>query len=236
MSDQPLPCAGDGAELAVQPLDPVLLAEVLEALALRLESLEGLVAAVTDQLVEAPAGGPWSWRQLGPSQTRALFTELRDWVDWLIARYELRGEAETIPPCWFLHPVAVEELTALMVDWRAGYSQKGTAPSDALAGRHDRWLWPTLHRLEAGSCRVRADPGGGHDPLRGRGDGLSTRIPGEVRTGADHRRGRERAREDRRTRPAMARQHGPAQAGQIRSPGGQVTLDRRRAFTNDRLT
>jgi hypothetical protein len=147
MSGQPLPGIGEDGELAVEPLDPVMLAEVLEALARRLESLETLVAAVTEQLVEAPAGGPWAWRQLGPSQTRALFTELRDWIDWLIARYELRGEAETIPPCWFLHPVAVEELTALMVAWKAAYSQKETAPSDALAGWHERWLWPTLHRL-----------------------------------------------------------------------------------------
>ncbi len=152
--------------LPVEPLDPLMLAEVLEALAGRLESLEVLVAAMTDQLVEAPSGGPWSWRHLGPAQTRALFTELRDWVDWLITRYELRGEAETIPPCWFLHPVAVEELTALMVAWKAAHSQKEIAPSDALVNWHDRWMWPTLHRLNLqlrvwGKCT-----GGSHVPSR----------------------------------------------------------------------
>ena len=148
MNDHPLPSSDIGGEdLPVEPLDPIMLAEVLEALAGRLASLEVLVAAMTDQLIEAPAGGPWSWRHLGPSQTRALFTELRDWVDWLITRYELRGEAETIPPCWFLHPVAVEELTALMVAWKSAYSQTVTAPSDALVNWHDRWLWPCLHRL-----------------------------------------------------------------------------------------
>jgi hypothetical protein len=119
MSNQPSPGAGDCGELAVEPLDPLMLAEVLEALARRLESLEGLAQAMTDQLVEAPAWGPWAWRHLGPSQTRALFTELRGWPDWLVARYELRGETESIPPCWFLHPVAVEELTGLMVAWKA---------------------------------------------------------------------------------------------------------------------
>jgi len=166
MSDQPLPGSGDGAQLAVEPLDPVMLAEVLEALARRLESLEGLVEAATEQLVEAPAGGPWAWRQLGPSQTRALFTELRDWVDWLITRYELRGEAETIPACWFLHSVAVEELTGLMVAWRAAYSQKEMAPSDALVNWHDRWMWPTLHRLNV-QLRVWAKcTGGSHAPSR----------------------------------------------------------------------
>jgi hypothetical protein len=152
--------------LPVEPLDPIMLAEVLEAMAGRLESLEGLVEAMTDQLVDSPAGGPWSWRHLGPSQTRALFTELRDWVNWLITRYQLRGEAETIPPCWFLHPVAVEELTALMVAWRAAYSQKEIAPSDALVNWHDRWMWPTLHRLNV-QLRVWAKcTGGSHVPSR----------------------------------------------------------------------
>ena len=152
--------------LPVEPLDPLMLAEVLEALAGRLESLEVLVAAMTDQLADAPSGGPWSWRHLGPAQTRALFTELRDWVDWLITRYELRGEAETIPPCWFLHPVAVEELTALMVAWKAAYSQKEIAPSDALVNWHDRWMWPTLHRLNL-QLRVWAKcTGGSHAPSR----------------------------------------------------------------------
>ena len=169
MIDQPLlvPDGSDvSAELTVEPLDPIMLAEVLEALAGRLESLEGLVEAMANQLVVAPADGPWAWRHLGPSQTRALFTELRNWVDWLITRYELRGEAETIPPCWFLHPVAVEELTALMVAWNAAYSQKETAPSDALASWHDRWLWPTLARLNV-QLRVWAKcTGGNHAPSR----------------------------------------------------------------------
>src|ERR1035437_2789780 len=117
------PCAGQ--ELPVEPLDPIMVAEVLEALAGRLESLESLVAAVTDQLVAAPPGGPWAWQHLGAAQTRALLKEVRDWVDWLILRYELRGEAETIPPCWFLHPVAVEELTALMEIGRASCRERG---------------------------------------------------------------------------------------------------------------
>jgi hypothetical protein len=153
-------------ELPVEPLDPIMMAEVLEALARRLDSLEALVEAGTDQLVEAPAGGPWAWRHLGASQTRALFIELRDWVDWLIARYELRGEAETIPPCWFQHSVAVEELTGLMVAWKTAYSRRETAPSDALINWHDRWLWPTLHRLNVQLHVWAKCTGGGHVPAR----------------------------------------------------------------------
>jgi hypothetical protein len=69
-----------------------------------------------------------------------------------------------IPPCWFLHPVAVEELTALMVAWKAAYSQKQTAPSDSPVNWHDRWLWPTLHRLNVQlACGTN---GGTHTPSR----------------------------------------------------------------------
>jgi hypothetical protein len=170
MNNQPSTDDANGSnlvdELPVEPLDPVMLAQVLEALARRLDSLEALVEALTDQLVEAPAGGPWAWRDLGPSQRRALLIELRDWVDWLIARYELRGEAETIPPCWFLHPVAVEELTALMVAWKTAYSRKETAPSDALVNWHDRWLWPTLDRLNVQLHVWAKCTGGSHVPPR----------------------------------------------------------------------
>lgn len=90
MSDQ-LPAGPDVLREppAVEPLDPVMLAEVLESLARRLESLEVLAETIADQMTQAPAGGPWSWRHLGPTQTRALLTELRDWVDWLIGRYDL---------------------------------------------------------------------------------------------------------------------------------------------------
>ena len=147
MNNQTSPGAGASGLLAVEPLDPTMLAEVLEAMVGRLESLEAVAQTITDQLLQAPAGGPWAWRHLGPSQTRALFIELRDWVDWLITRYELRGEAETIPGCWFRHPVAVEELTALMVAWKAAYAPKESSPTDSLINWHDRWLWPTLARL-----------------------------------------------------------------------------------------
>jgi len=150
----------------VEPLDPVMLAEVLEALALRQEAVERAVDALSRRLGTTPAEGPWSWRALGPSRRRELFTQLREWVDWLITRYELRAEAQTIPPCWYRHPVAVEELTALMVAWQAAYTADEGAPSDALINWHDRWLWPALHRL---NVQLRVWPkctGGTHEPTR----------------------------------------------------------------------
>jgi len=155
-----------GEPVAVEPLDPVMLAEVLEALARRQEAVERAVDALSRRLGTTPADGPWAWRGLGPGRRRELLTELREWVDWLITRYELRGEAQTIPPCWYRHPVAVEELTALMVAWHAAYTADEGAPSDALINWHDRWLWPALHRLNV-QLRVWAKcTGGTHEPAR----------------------------------------------------------------------
>ena len=152
--------------VSVEPLDPVMVAEVLEALALRQEAVERAVDTLSRRVGTTPREGPWAWRALGPGRRRELLTQLRDWVDWLITRYELRAEAQTIPPCWYRHPVAVEELTALMVAWHAAYTADEGAPSDALINWHDRWLWPALHRL---NVQLRIWPkctGGTHEPAR----------------------------------------------------------------------
>ncbi len=150
----------------VEPLDPVMVAEVLEALALRQEAVERAVDSLSRRLGTTPKDGPWAWRTLSPSGQRALLTQLRDWIDWLVSRYQLRGETVTIAPCWYQHPAAVEELTALMVAWHAAYSQDEAAPTDLLINWHDRWLWPTLHRL---NNQLRICPkctGGSHETAR----------------------------------------------------------------------
>ena len=164
MTDDLFPDADDGDTRPVEPLDPVIVADVLETLAIRQEALEHAFDSLSRRL-GATKDGPWTWRTLGPARTRELFIELRDWVDWLVPRYDLRGEHHTIPPCWYRHPVAVEELTALMVAWRAAYSVDEAAPSDALINWHDRWLWPTLHRLNTQSRTWAKCTGGTHrDP------------------------------------------------------------------------
>jgi hypothetical protein len=131
----------------VEPLDPVLLAEVLEAITDRQQALERAFDGLNRRIAAPANHAPWCWRALSPAQTRNLFGELRDWVDWVTVRYQLRGETHTIPPCWYRHPVAVEELTALMIAWRGAYQLDQSPPGDGPLHWHDRWLWPTLHRL-----------------------------------------------------------------------------------------
>ena len=132
----------------VESLDPALLAETLSALADRLAAQEELLALLADEREAAAApGGPWAWRSLTPTQQEALLTELRDWVDWIRDRYQLGATRHQIPKCWAQHPVAVEELTALMVAWKAAYTGQAEGPFDGPIAWHDRWLWPCLIRL-----------------------------------------------------------------------------------------
>ncbi len=67
-------------------------------------------------------------------------------MDWLVVRYELTSEHSTVPPCWYRHPVAVEEFAAVMAAWQAAYHGPDS-PRDDLIAWHDRWLWPCLDRL-----------------------------------------------------------------------------------------
>ncbi len=161
------------AALPVEALDPVLLAETIAALSDRLSAQEGLIAALLDRLedddtdldpttVRGTPSGRWAWRYLTPAKQEALLAELTDWVTWLSDRYQLASSRHQIPPCWAEHPVAVEELTALMVAWKAAYTTPSRGPSDDPIAWHDRWLWPCLTRLNEqlhiwNTCR-----GGGH--------------------------------------------------------------------------
>ena len=123
----------------------------------RIDQLQSLVLATSAKIDGTPAGGPWCWRYLDAEATRDLFGQLRDWVDWLAGRYRLNMR---LPPCWYRHPVAVEELTALWVSWQAAYPANEVKPSDALIAWHDRWFWPCIDRL--GRLNVFNQCGGKH--------------------------------------------------------------------------
>jgi hypothetical protein len=66
-------------------------------------------------------------------------------VNWFRRRYAVTGSDAVIPPCWYRHPVAVEELTALMVSHLGAYTLD--EPGSELSACHVQWLWPTLRDL-----------------------------------------------------------------------------------------
>lgn len=141
---------------ALEALSDQLL-DVLDALRQRIEQLEsaGPVPAavggdyeVQDVAPAEPAPYvPYCWKHVSASEARGLWVRLREWVDWVNARY-FSSSWESIRPCWFRHPAAVEELTALWAAWESAYraSDEGEGFSDAALWWHEK-LHAVVHRL-----------------------------------------------------------------------------------------
>jgi len=117
------------------------IAHLAETLASVLDVVEQSPTETTGE----PSSGQWCWRTLTGQDRAALWGEVRAWVEWFNDRYGSAGGKVAIPACWPMHPVAVEELTGLMVAWRCAHDV--AKPSDSLIAWHDRWLWPCLERL-----------------------------------------------------------------------------------------
>ncbi|MCL3863032.1 DUF4913 domain-containing protein [Actinotalea sp. K2] len=111
------------------------------------EAITALVEVHEQQpgTADAARSNRWCWRTVTGADRERLWTDLAAWVDWFNDRYGSASAKLTVPPCWPSHPVAVEELTGLMLAWQAAHAS--TAPSDAPLAWHDRWLWPCLDRL-----------------------------------------------------------------------------------------
>jgi len=74
--------------------------------------------------------GPLYWPGLPATDIAEAFTELRDWVQALLARYE-HLDHRAIPPCWFRHPGHVEALQALRDHERGTFAESSPAQAAA---------------------------------------------------------------------------------------------------------
>lgn len=111
----------------------------------------GQTLDVLMQLLEGAPGGPWAWATLEPEKARSLWEELGEWVAWLERRYltNLQSDLYELPSCWYLHPVGVEVLTALMVAHHGAYNVTKTTASFDLMEWHTRCLMPALEMLHS---------------------------------------------------------------------------------------
>lgn len=87
----------------------------------------------------------YCWRYASPAQKKRLWVQLREWVDWANETLCCH-QWKYIRPCWFRHPAAVEELTALWAAWEAAYRTGEAEFTDAAAYFHDRFH-TVVHRL-----------------------------------------------------------------------------------------
>ncbi|WP_417235515.1 hypothetical protein [Arthrobacter sp.] len=116
----------------------------------RLAATEETVAALVAELTDHPAGGPWLWDALTPERQRELWVELDGFVSWLQNRILCHHMSKDnwISPCWYRHPDAVEQLTALMVAHKASYHPKAAQATHGLVDWFQRCLWPTMDTLK----------------------------------------------------------------------------------------
>ena len=92
-----------------------------------------------------------NWRELLASDAPDAWNNLRDWVEWLIQRYDVPDVV--IPDCWWRHGDLTEELSALYAAWVASFdsTDSGYGP----VGWHERWS-PAKDRLRKhynGQCK-----------------------------------------------------------------------------------
>lgn len=85
----------------------------------------------------APGTRAVRWRDLAPDLAPLEWQTLRDWVEWVTARFDI--SVSVIPNCRWKHPALVEELSALHVAWRTAYDKHDTdlGPVMWLEGWHN---------------------------------------------------------------------------------------------------
>lgn len=89
-----------------------------------------------------PAPVPIVWNDLSTGEAFDVWTDLGHFVTKLVRRYRIRPRE--IPPCWYRHGAAVEELTAL---WGAHQVAYGTDQAASSAAEWHRILAETRVHL-----------------------------------------------------------------------------------------
>lgn len=138
----------------VVPIDsPDLTKMALEVVSLvdrtgQIEAILGQVVDTLEQLTKKPAHSqpsPWLWAAATGEAREKLWAEVSDFVDVHNARFGIYSEL-VIQPCWYRHSVVIEEITALMLSWRAshyGHQVPTIDPNYWL----QNFLYPTFKRI-----------------------------------------------------------------------------------------
>jgi hypothetical protein len=120
----------------------------------RLDALTEQIRQVAE-LQEETAGGSktgpvWNWPAMTGPQAAQAWEELVGWIDAVLLPRNPTLQGGSIhrawAPCWYLHPDALDELSALYGVWKLAFtgSTKGAA---RVAEWRDRWLPGARTRL-----------------------------------------------------------------------------------------
>jgi hypothetical protein len=123
----------------------------------RLDALAEQIRQIAELQEETAGGnktGPvWNWASLSGPKAAQAWQELVGWIDAVLlprnpSLYTLASGApeRSWAPCWYLHPDALDELSALYGVWKLAFtgSTKGAA---RVAEWRDRWLPGAAARL-----------------------------------------------------------------------------------------
>lgn len=109
------------------------------------------VAELQDETAGGNKTGPvWNWPEMTGPKAAQAWQELAGWIDAVLLPRNpaLYGSAtkRAWAPCWYLHPDALDELSALYGVWKLAFtgSTKGAA---RVAEWRDRWLPGARTRL-----------------------------------------------------------------------------------------
>lgn len=149
----------------------------LEDLAARLTDLEQVVAALdagadpeTGEVVEGEPNWTQTWAAAAGGDDSEAFMqrwrELGEWVHWLDDAILRHLNRVYLPSCWWRHPPAVEQLTALMLAHRAALANPDSF--DLIHWFMTEGLWGTLHQLESENVFGACKKAGHHEEGRSR--------------------------------------------------------------------
>lgn len=120
----------------------------------RLDALAEQIRQIAE-LQEETAGGSktglvWNWTTMSGPKAAQAWQELTGWIDAVLLPRNPTMQSGSAhlswAPCWYLHPDALDELSALYGVWKLAFtgSTKGAA---RVAEWRDRWLPGTRTRL-----------------------------------------------------------------------------------------
>ena len=121
----------------------------------RLDALTEQIRQIAALQEKAAAGGSqvgpvWNWAAMTAPQASKAWQELVGWIDVVLLPrnpqlYNDHGK-RAWAPCWYLHPDAVDELSALYGVWKLAFTGS-TRGAMKVAEWRDRWLPGTRNRL-----------------------------------------------------------------------------------------
>jgi hypothetical protein len=114
----------------------------------RLDALSAQIREIAALAEQSSGKGPaWDWSSMPRPKADRAWLELITWIDEVLLPRNPTLQHGEWAACWYLHPDAIDELSALYGTWKLAYTGSG-ATAARIAEWRDRWLPGTRTRLK----------------------------------------------------------------------------------------